>query len=260
MPEPIITPPAATPNPADAQNQSLLETAGKEDVTLLEEAGVQQQAEEKRLLEADEATLSTEDKAKKTDIVKANEEKRLLKTDEKDLSDADKAKRTELVKAKEEAEKSKVVPEKYEFKIPEGYAIDEALKDKVSAAFKAKGYTQGQAQTAIDLYVEIQKEQATLQEKTFQDMNKEARNETIKALGADYKAQLAYVAKIRDNYFSEETNRILNASGMSNQKPFILDIIKLGKVLSEDRIPSVGKPGQPGNNASPADVFYPNQK
>lgn len=259
MPEPIVTPPAATPAPAGAQDPSLLETAGKEEGTLLEEAGVEQQAEEKRLLEADETTLSAEDKAKKADIVKANEEKRLLNTDEKDLSDADKAKKTELVKAKEEAEKGKVIPEKYDFKIPEGYTIDEALKEKVSAAFKAKGYTQGQAQTAIDLYVEIQKEQAALQEKTFQDMNKEARSETIKALGADYKAQLAYVAKIRDNYFSEETNKILNASGMSNQKPFILDIIKLGKVLSEDKIPGAGRPGHSLKTESPAEVFYPNQ-
>lgn len=51
-------------------------------------------------------------------------------------------------------------PEQYEdFKLPEDVAVDKALLDSVKADFKAAGYTQAQAQAAIDLHIKNAKAQ-----------------------------------------------------------------------------------------------------
>ena len=163
-----------------------------------------------------------------------------------------------MVKAKEDAEKGKVVPEKYEFKVPEGQTLDQALVDKYTPKFKEANYTQEQAQAAVNMLAEIRADESLAQEQLIQKINKDAKEETVKALGPTYKAELAYVAKIRDNHFSAETNELLNVTGLANQKPLILDLIKLGKLLSEDKLVHGGSAPE-GADASAADVMYPGQ-
>lgn len=261
MPEPQNSP-AATPKTAETPEPSLLAEAGKEtDPNVMKDADAQKQAqevEEKRLLDADPKTLSKEDQDKRVVVEKTREEKRLLETPDDKLNDADKVKKAELVKAKEAQVKAKQVPEKYEFKVPEGMTLDQALVDKVSPVFKAKGFTQEQAQAAVDIYIDIQKAAGEAQAASFKQFLKDSYDETVKALGAKYKEEIAYAAKVRDRFLSEETQEILNASGLSNNKAFILDLIKLGKLISEDKLPD-GKSAKPAAGKSPAEIMYPEQ-
>ena len=118
--------------------------------------------------------------------------------------------------------------------------LDQALVDKVSPVFKELKLTQEGAQKLVDIYNEALQTNADAQAVNFKQFLKESYDETVKELGATYKDQLAYVAKVRDRFLSEETQEMLDASGLSNNKAFILDLIKLGKLISEDKLP----PGQ----------------
>ena len=256
---------AANPNPADTVTPSLIKEAGGTGTLLnqatdtqTEEQKQAQVAEETRLLEADIATLSEDDKGKRTVIEKTREDKRLLDTPDDQLSELDKPKKAELVKAQEAKAKAGVVPEKYEFKMPEGITLDQALADKVSPIFKELEITQEGAQKLVDFYVENQKAEADAQAANFKQFLKESYDETVKGLGATYKEQLAYVAKVRDRFLSEESQEMLDASGLSNNKAFILDLIKLGKLISEDKLPP-GTSASPTGSKSAADLLYPEQ-
>lgn len=255
---------AATPNPADTQDPSLIKEAGARD-TLLSQAASEteeqkqaRETEEKRLLNADVTTLSEEDKGKRTVIEKTREDKRLLETPDDQLSPEDKVKKTELVKANEAKAKAGQVPEKYEFKVPEGMTLDQALVDKVSPMFRELKLTQEGAQKLVDIYNEIVTASANAQAANFKQFLKESYDETLKELGANYKEQLAYVAKVRDRFLSEETQEMLDASGLSNNKAFILDLIKLGKLISEDKLPP-GQSAIPAGAKSAAEIMYPEQ-
>ncbi len=257
---------AANPNPAAAAapDPSLIKDAASKD-TLLSQAGeqteVQKQAqatEEKRLLDADETTLNEDEKGKRTILVKAQEDKKLLETPDDQLDETKKAQKAELVKAQDAKAKAGEVPEKYEFKVPEGITLNQALVDKFSPVFKDLKVTQEGAQKLVDLYIENQKVEADAQATTFKQFLKESYDETVKELGANYKEQLAYVAKVRDRFLSEESQEMLDASGLSNNKALILDFIKIGKLISEDKLPP-GSSATPAGEKSAAATMYPDQ-
>lgn len=247
--------------------ESLLDGAGKE--TILDEAAQQakeaQETEDKRILDADETTLSDEDKEKRGVLVKSQEDKKLLETKDEDLTEEEKARKKVLVDAKEaEANKDKSknkAPEKYEFKVPEGMTVDQALADKVSPLFKEVGLTQEQAQKLVDVYAEHIKtlgvEGKAAEEKSFQKFLEESRQETVKELGADYKKELAFAAKVRNRLLSPETIELFNSSGLANNVNLIKDLISIGKLISEDKIVD-GKTATAGGKTL-GQALYPEQ-
>jgi len=253
--------PAPITNPADTGTPSLIKEAGGTG-TILDQATDEQKqaqaAENTRLLEAEDEDLSPEDKTKKDVLVKGREDERLLNADDKDLSPEEKTKKDELVKAKEAAAKGQQIPEKYEFKIPEGMTLDQALVDKISPIFRELKISQEGAQKLTEVYAENIKAIADTQAESFKKFLKDSYEETIKGLGANYKEQLMYVAKVRDRFLSEESRALLDASGMSNNKAFISDLIKLGKLISEDKSVS-GISAAPEGATDAAHTLYPNQ-
>lgn len=248
----------------DTTDPSLIKDAAGKD-TILSQAGAQteeekqaQAEEETRLLDADITTLSDEDKGKRTVIEKTRDDKRLLETPDDQLSAEDKPKKAELIKANEAKAKAGEVPEKYEFKMPEGITLDQAKVDKFSPVFKEIKLSQGDAQKLVDMYTEDKKADADAQATTFKQFLKDSYDETVKALGANYKEELAFVAKVRDRFLSDETQEMLDASGLSNNKAFIFDLIKLGKLISEDKAPP-GTAESPAGEKSAAETMYPDQ-
>ncbi len=239
MPETIL--PAANPNPAEVA-PSLIKEAGQEvppagsvikDAEDPEKAA--QLAEEDRILALKDEESTAEEKVRKTEILKARDE----------------------AKAKAEEGKKGEAPEKYEFKMPDGMTLDQAAADKITPVFKEIGLSQEKAQKLVDTFIEIRKETEAAQEKAFKDFNDKSYKDTIKSLGANYKQELAFVAKVRDRFFSEETQVMLDASGLANNKAFIGDIIKLGKLISEVKLAD-GKSAASGG-ANPASKLYPDQ-
>ena len=240
--ETVATPAATTSTEAPASSTSVLSNADQpvisKDDSILDVAGQQDKAEKEadaqRLLKADPATLTPEDVAKRDGLVKADEE----------------------AKAKAlEAEKAKGVPEKYDIKAPEGVTLNEARIAEATEIFKANGLTNKQAQEMVNLFV---KQTAVAQkeaEDTFNAFKENSAKETMEALGANAKTELNFVAKVK-NMFSPETVEILSASGMGNQKSFIMDLAKIGRLFSEERNVDTGKGSAGGKDI--ADVLYPN--
>lgn len=259
MPEPIET--AANPNPAvdEGKDESLLGNPNQDAPEVKpEDKPADTKPEEKK---PDDNLL---DDAAKED--KANQDaadKKLLETDDKDLSAEDKTKKDVLVKAQEETvkkeeadKKANEVPEKYEFKVPEGMALDQALADKVSPIFKEMKLSQVAAQKLVDVYAGHLKDLSDTQAKEFDTFLADSKRETIKELGVDYKKELSFAAKVRNGLFSKETIELLNGSGLSNNVNLIKDFIKLGKLVSEDHFVK-GSPVP--DKISDADRMYPNQ-
>ena len=241
---------AANPNTAGqaapADEKTLLAAAdpaaGSEDQSLLNQAGAEEKAaqlaEEKRILEAADTDLTDDERAKKVELVKVQEAAKVSAA---------------------EAAKAAAIPEKYEIKVPEGMKLDQATLDKVQPLFKELKLTQAAAQKIADFYaaqvIQIQQEQAT----AFKAFVANSKVETIKALGTNYKQELAYAAKVRDRFLSPETVETLDAVGLANDLHLIQDLIKLGKLISEDKLIE-GKREVPSGEKSAAQVMYPDQE
>lgn len=245
---------AAIPNPAGqaapagavaTDDKTLLgganPAAGSEEQSLLNEAGAEEKAaqlaEEKRILESKDEDLTPEELARKPELVKAQEAAKVA-------ADAKAA--------------AAVIPEKYEIKPPEGMQLNQVMLDKAQPIFKELKLTQEGAQKLANFYAEalstIQQEQADV----FKAFVANSKVETIKALGPNYKQELAYAAKVRDRFLSPETVETLEAVGLANDQHLIQDLIKLGKLISEDKLIE-GKRQVPGGEKSAAEIMYPEQ-
>jgi len=203
----------------------------------------------------DEAGNLMDDAAKAAKATTDAENTRLLEAKDEDLSEADKTKKAELVKANAVAEAAKGAPEKYEFKVPEGFTLDQALVDKFTPIAKKLNLNQAGAQELVDMYSGIVQGTVDAQATSFKTFVEGLKSETIKALGADYKVQLADAAKSRDRFATPELIEKLNESGLSNDKDMINLFIKIGKAISEDKPPE--GPAGAGSKKDPAEVLFP---
>jgi hypothetical protein len=243
---------AATPSPEAAaatgkqeayQDQSILaksdSTVVSEGKSVLDTAGAeqkaQQESENKRILETPDEKLTAEEKTAKATLIK-----------DKEAADA---------KALAE-EKKKGVPEKYQIKLADGKIVSDADMTKVTPVFKELGLTQAQAQGLTDYYAKLVQEGKVAEEAKLSQWKEASIKETMEALGKNAKSELAAVAKVK-NLLSQETIDALNASGIGNLKHFILDMAKIGKMFSEEKIVD-GKKAVSASEKSAAEVLYPN--
>jgi hypothetical protein len=157
---------------------------------------------------------------------------------EKSLLDkaSEEAAAAEKAKTDAAAAAARVAPEKYELKAPEGMTLDEALVGAFTPIAKELKLSNEDAQKLTDLYAT---HQTVLAEKAASDAKaaREAEEaETVKALGADHAVQMTAAAKARDRFFSAATIERINKAGLGNNLGFIQDCIKLGKLISEDKL------------------------
>jgi predicted XRE-type DNA-binding protein len=175
------------------------------------------------------------------------ENKRLLEAKDEDLNAEDKAKKVKIVEAKATTEKAAQVPEKYDFKVPEGMQLDQKLVDEITPLFKEAKISQAQAQKLADVYVKRIADAGKESEKAAEDNFKKhidgLKEECTKKFT---KEDLAFAAKSRDRFISKELMEALNLSGFANHPEFVGLMIKVGKVISEGKViegPGAGSPG-----------------
>lgn len=217
LPAVIDEKPSANPEGVVEQKTLLGETdEGEGNVTPEEKAA--QDAENKRLLEADDKTLKPEELAKKQ----------------------------ELVKAQEEA-KANSIPEKYEVKV-EGFEVDQPMLDALTPVFKKHNLTQAAVQELATAYAPLIQKQIENQQKTVIDgWNKETESwkaETLKVLGADAKKELAFAAKVinkigtkyktEDGKEGNKLRDLLEETRVGNHPEITKLFIELGKKISQD--------------------------
>lgn len=168
--------------------------------------------------------------------------------------DADKSKDAEKDKAKEPDKKDEkpVVPEKYEFKAPEGV---EQLDPQALAVFepiaKELGLSQEQAQKLVDIYPQIQQQQAEAWSKQVTDWGDQVKAD--KEIGGDkLTASVGQAQKALDQFGTPALREYLESSGLGNHPELVRAFAKVGKMMSEDKIIVPNQGGQ----RSAADILY----
>ena len=151
-----------------------------------------------------------------------------------------------------------VVPEKYEFKAPEGREFDQSVIDQFSEVAKELKLTQEGAQKVIDKLGSAFAEKQT-------NTLEAAKTEWVKSATADKEfggeklnENLATAKKALDTFGTPELRALLNESGLGNHPEIIRAFYRAGKQISEDRFVPGGIGGS-GAARDPAKSLYPNQ-
>lgn len=146
------------------------------------------------------------------------------------------------------------IPERYEFKLPEGEQLDEKALPMVEGLFKELGLPQDKAQAVLDKLLEIdqarqptleQVQQAQLQAitKLNEDWGKQCR-ELPEIGGENYDASLKTCLNVITRFATPELREVLTYSGLGSNPHFFKFIHAIGSSMSEDTFVHGGAPGQ----------------
>lgn len=162
------------------------------------------------------------------------------------------------------------VPEKYEFKLPEGIKLDEATQAKASEVFKELGLSQEGSQKLLDFHVEQMKKAVDSSLNEVADMRKQWRDQ-VKSdpeIGKNLEGVKATCAKAIDALgpaISKPFREAMDLTGAGDHPAFIKAFHALAKMVTEGTHVSGKNPsaeGQkiPGSVPSAAHALYPNLK
>ena len=160
---------------------------------------------------------------------------------------------------------AKVVPEKYEIKVPDGMKVDTALLDAVTPIFKEAGITQEVAQKLADAYAPvIQKAGQAQHEAAMAAFDKQIEDwgkETKAMLGPDAVKEMAPAGRLIQTFAGKDApalRQLLNDTGLGNHPLMVKFLIAAGKAISQDKFVDGGN--MPGDNSEAAVTkrLYPN--
>lgn len=154
------------------------------------------------------------------------------------------------------ADEKPAVPEKYEFKAPEGKDFDPAVIGQFSEVAKELGLSQDAAQKILDkMGPTIASRQAEAIEAARTEWANASTND--KEFGGDKLTEnLAVAKKALDSFGSPELRTLLNESGLGNHPEVIRFMVRAGKAISEDGfVPGSRQTGE----SDPAKRLFPNQ-
>lgn len=152
------------------------------------------------------------------------------------------------------AEVKQGAPEKYEaFKLPEGMNLDSEANEKFVSLAKSLNLSQEQAQGLVSLQAEISAKQQQDVLSNYQNTVRAWKDETVKALGPDYKKEIGVAVKAIDRFGSPELKQLLEDTGLGNNKEFVQFAVKVGKAISEGSFVD----GKSGASKTDAEIFYP---
>ncbi|HAX9713560.1 peptidase [Serratia sp. IR-2025] len=152
---------------------------------------------------------------------------------------------------KAEKEKKPAAPEKYEFTAPEGLELDANALAVFEPIAKELGLSQEQAQKLVDIYPQIQQQQAEAWSKQVADWGEQVKAD--KEIGGDkFNASVGAAQRALDQFGNTELREYLNASGLGNHPALVRFCAKVGKAMAEDTFVVPNQGGQ----RSAADILY----
>jgi len=200
----------------------------------------------------DTKTADTTDAAKTEDKTETKTE---VKTEDKTKSeDVKKAEDgTEAAKDKD----AKVVPEKYDLKLPEGSPLKADAIDKIAAIAKERGLSNEEAQAELNKESELigtyVKGQAVEADTVKEGWIAEAKSD--KEIGGDNFAKSAETAKrVVKRFGTEAFEKALNETGLGNHPEAVRVFTRIGKAMSEDQLVLPGT--QPAPRKSLEETLY----
>lgn len=149
-----------------------------------------------------------------------------------------------------------VVPEKYEFTMPDDVELDGPSAEEFSAIAKELKLSQADAQRIADVAIKMQQKQAETHVATVKGWADSCK--TDKEFGGDNLEQNMSVArKAIDTFGSPELKALLNSSGLGNHPEIVRFAFKAGKAVSEDTFVKSGS-RVPTPESSLEQRLYPN--
>lgn len=154
--------------------------------------------------------------------------------------------------------KDGTAPESYEFKAPEGVALDGDAVKEFSALAKELKLSPEAAQRAVDVAVKMQQKQAERTAETVKGWAEQSK--TDKEFGGDNLQQnLAVAQKAIDTFGSKELKAMLVESGLGNHPELIRFAFNAGKAISEGAfIKAGGRTSTSNHEVDTAKKLYPN--
>ncbi|MDE2022107.1 MAG: hypothetical protein KGI71_04350 [Patescibacteria group bacterium] len=164
------------------------------------------------------------------------------------------------------------VPDKYEFKAPEGFEIDAKAIEEATPVFKELGLTQDQGQKLFDLYTKFASESAEAPYKQYETMRNDWRSQIAKNpelgdgkdnLSDSAKANIARaIDSVGDAKDVSALKEALDITGAGDNPAIVAAFNTLGKLLSEGTPVKAGAPAPvkaPGSGPrTAASAIYPN--
>lgn len=149
------------------------------------------------------------------------------------------------------------LPEKYEFKMPEGLAVDQVVADKLAAYAKGLKLSGPQAQQLADMGAEMVQRQVEAHQKTVAGWADSVR--TDPEIGGDKLTENMVLARLtRETFGSPELVTILDSSGLGNHPEMVKLFIRIGKGLSEDKfVKGRASATGAGSESDTAAAMYP---
>lgn len=141
--------------------------------------------------------------------------------------------------AKEPAAAAPVVPESYEFKVPEGYTLAPETVAEITPVLKELGLSQEQAQKLVDVQTKINQKAAEDATKAWTDLRAGWVNEakTDKEIGGDkFDANIALAKKAMEVLGTPKLAEALNQTGMGDHPELIRLMVKLGGLVADDKL------------------------
>lgn len=153
------------------------------------------------------------------------------------------------------------MPDKYEFKTPDGAPLEGAFVGEFSAIAKDLGLTQEQASKVADLGAKMSKDFGVQQEAALNAVSAEweAAITADKDIGGDKLPEnLAIAKKALADFGTPALTELLEKSKLGNHPEVIRFMVKAGKAISQDSRLVTG--GHATTIESAAQRMYPNMK
>lgn len=165
-----------------------------------------------------------------------------------------------------------VVPEKYEFKLPDGFTLDDSTSKEVTDTFKELGLSNDQGQKLVDFYAKKLTEASASPIEAWKAQQSEWQT-AVKAdpeIGSKLPEVKQTVARaidgLGDAKLAADFREAMDYTGAGNHPAFIKAFYKLAQQVTEGRSVKGGNPstfGQTRPGDAPQDAahaMYPNLK
>lgn len=170
-------------------------------------------------------------------------------------------------------EKSSGAPEKYsDYKVPDGYALDPAVKTEVDALFKGMNLTQDQAQSLVDFYTAKATESAKAPYDAYREMTSQWAKDAADhpdlrgklGAGKEVNVRIAkFLDGIGDQKLASDFRELMDLTGAGNHPAFIRVLNYAASRLTEGSHVSGNGPSKAGQSrpgeapASAAAAIWP---
>lgn len=158
--------------------------------------------------------------------------------------------KTETAITETKVDEKPVIPEKYDFKLPEGSQLKPDVLEKIASIAKERGFTNEQAQALVDPKLQsvisevvTAKLQEETKHKAMTEWVNEAKND--KEIGGDaFGKSIESAKRVVQRFGTDQFRKALNETGLGNHPELVRVFARIGKAMEPHELIKPGS--QPG--------------